>query len=87
MLTLYIKTYFHDINFQVDHVLTIRGPSFANLKNKRGTKERPPGPKGYIYENVTIKHCFLVISDDKVDYTDVKNKHNSREHMATHLST
>merc|ERR1711954_288354 len=24
-----------------------RGPSFANVKDKRGTKERPPGPEGY----------------------------------------
>ena len=46
-LTLYITSYFHDINFQVDHVLTIRGPSFANLKDKRGVKQRQPGPKGY----------------------------------------
>ena len=25
----------------------MRGPSFANVKEKRGTKERPPGPEGY----------------------------------------
>ena len=28
-------------------VWTMRGPSFANLKDKRGPKERPPGPVGY----------------------------------------
>ena len=46
MLVLYIVSYFHDNRFQVDHVSTIRGPSFANLKDKRGLKERGPGPKG-----------------------------------------
>ena len=37
----------NDLKIQLDHVWTMRGPSFANVKDKRGTKERPPGPKGY----------------------------------------
>ena len=37
----------NDIKFEVDHVWTMRGPSFANVKDKRVTKERPPGPEGY----------------------------------------
>merc|ERR1712081_129310 len=36
----------NDIRFEVDHVWTMRGRSFANLKEERGTKERPPGPEG-----------------------------------------
>ena len=36
-----------DIRFEVDHVWTMRGPSFANLQDTRGIKERTPGPKGY----------------------------------------
>jgi len=47
VLVPYIKSYFHDIRFQVDHVLSIRGPSFANLKDKRGLKERRPGKEGH----------------------------------------
>jgi len=35
----------NDLKIQLDHVWTMRGPSFANVKDKRGTKERPPGPK------------------------------------------
>ena len=46
VLVLYIVSYFHDIRFQLDHVWTIRLPSFANLKDKRGFKERQPGPEG-----------------------------------------
>ena len=30
----------------MDHVWTMRGPSFANVKDKRVAKERPPGPEG-----------------------------------------
>ena len=37
-LVQYIVSYFHDIMFQMDHVWTIRGPSFANLKEKRGSR-------------------------------------------------
>ena len=37
----------NDITFEVGHVWTMRGPSFANVKDKRVTKERPPGPEGY----------------------------------------
>ena len=37
----------NDIRFEVGHVWTMRGPSFANVKDKRVTKERPPGPEGY----------------------------------------
>ena len=37
----------NDLKIQLDHVWTMRGPSFANVKDKRGTKERPPGPNGY----------------------------------------
>ena len=37
----------NDIRFEVDHVWTMRGPSFANVKDKRVRKERPPGPEGY----------------------------------------
>ena len=37
----------NDLKIQVDHVWTMRGPSFANVKDKRGTKERTPGPEGY----------------------------------------
>ena len=40
VLVLYILNHFHDIIFQVDRVWTIRGPSFANLKDKGGLKER-----------------------------------------------
>ena len=38
-LVQYIVSYFHDIMFQMDHVWTIRGPCFANLKEKRGLKD------------------------------------------------
>ena len=37
----------NDIRFEVGHVWTMRGPSFANVKDKRVRKERPPGPEGY----------------------------------------
>ena len=47
MQVLYIVNYSHDIRFQVDHVWTIRGSSFANLKDKRGLKEKHPGPEGF----------------------------------------
>ena len=40
VLVLYIVSYFHDIRFQVDYVWNMRGPSFANLKENRGLKER-----------------------------------------------
>ena len=46
VLVLYIVSYFHDIRFQVDHVWNIRRPSFANLKENRGLKDRQPGPEG-----------------------------------------
>ena len=42
-----VVRYFHDIRFPVDHVWTIRGPSFATLKDKSGLKVRRPGPEGY----------------------------------------
>ena len=29
----------------------MRGPSFANVKDKRVTKERPPGPEGYSFKD------------------------------------
>ena len=31
----------------MDHVWTMKGPSFTNVKEERMTKERPPGPEGY----------------------------------------
>merc|ERR1711954_495867 len=37
----------NDLKIKLDHVWTMRGPSFANVKYKRGRKERPPGPEGY----------------------------------------
>ena len=36
-------SYFHDNRFQVDHDWS----SFTKLKEKRGLKERQPGPEGY----------------------------------------
>merc|ERR1711954_535024 len=50
-----LKTFFsffeifdrNDSNFEVDHVWTMKGPSFTNVKEERMTKERPPGPEGY----------------------------------------
>ena len=36
----------NDLKSQLDQVWTMRGQSFANLKEERGTKERPPGPEG-----------------------------------------
>ena len=32
---------------------TMFGPSFANVKDKRGTKERPPDPEGYFVKRLT----------------------------------
>ena len=49
MLVLYIVSHFHKIRFQVDHVWTIRGPIFANLKDNGGLKESQPGQEGYHY--------------------------------------
>ena len=47
VLFLYIVSYFHDIQFQGDHFWIIRQPCFANLKDKRGLKERQLGSEGY----------------------------------------
>ena len=47
VLVLYVVSYFHDIRFQVDNAWTMRGPSFAKLKDKRGLKDMPPGPEYY----------------------------------------
>ena len=55
VLVPYIVRYFYDIRFEIDHVWTIRGTSFADLKDKRGLKERQPGPEGYHHE---IYMCF-----------------------------
>merc|ERR1712081_69362 len=57
-----------DIRFEVGHVWTMRGPSFANVKDKRVTKERPPGPEGYRRpppppSHVISKDPFRVISE------------------------
>ena len=38
VLVPYKISYFHEIRFQVDHVWTIRGPSFADLKDKGGSR-------------------------------------------------
>ena len=38
LLVLFIVSYFHDIIFQVDHVWTIKGPTFANFKAKGGSR-------------------------------------------------
>ena len=54
VLVLYVVTHFHDIIFQVDHVWTIRGPSFANLKDKGGLKERWPGSQGYHQKAICV---------------------------------
>ena len=40
ILVPYLVSYFHDLRFQVDHVWTIRGPSFANSKDKIGGSRR-----------------------------------------------
>ena len=58
----------NDIRFEVGHVWTMRGPSFANVKDKRVTKERPPGPEGYRRpppppSPVISKDPFQVISE------------------------
>ena len=45
----------------MNHIWTIRGPSFASLKDKRGFKERPHGPEGYNYSPPPPR---LVISSD-----------------------
>jgi len=58
VLVSYIARYFHDIRFQRYHVWTIRGQSFAYLKNKSGLTERQPGPEGYqhgIYMSFCVK--------------------------------
>merc|ERR1711954_613258 len=65
---MYIVNYFQDIRFEVGHVWTMRGPSFANVKDKRVTKERPPGPEGYRRpppppSPVICKDPFQVISE------------------------
>ena len=46
VLVLYIVSYINDIRFQLDHVWTIRRPSFAHLKEEREVKDRRPGPEG-----------------------------------------
>ena len=53
MLVLYIVSYFHYIRFQVDHVWTIRRPSFANLKEKR---------RGNLAQRVTTIGAICVIA-------------------------
>ena len=57
VLVPYIVGYFRDIKFQVDPVWTIRGPTFANLKDKSGLKERQYGPGGYPQESYMC-FCF-----------------------------
>ena len=61
VLVMYIANYFQDILFQVDHVWTIRGPIFTNLKVKRGLKERQPCPEGY-------HHVSKVLVPYKISY-------------------
>ena len=66
----YIVSYFHIIRFQVNHVWTIRGPSFTNLKDKSGLKERQPGymcfcfKKSFIiYSNIHTNHFFVLVEN------------------------
>ena len=46
VLVPYIMSYFHVIRFLVDHVWTIRGPSFSNLKDKKGALGDTAWPRG-----------------------------------------
>ena len=55
--SMYKISYFKDIRFQVDHVQTIRGPSIANLKDKRGLKERLSGQERYHHGSYMF-FCF-----------------------------
>ena len=54
VLVPYIVSYFHEIRFQVDHVWTIRGPSFADLKDKGGLR------KGKLDKRVTTMGAVYV---------------------------
>jgi len=57
VLVPFIVSYIHNIRFQVDHVWTVKGSSIANIKGKRGLKERQPGPEDY-HHGSYICLCF-----------------------------
>ena len=44
---------------------TLRGPSFAHLKDKKGHKERGPGPEGYPHRS----YMFFALSDHLSKYS------------------
>ena len=47
VLVPYTLSYFDNIKFKVDHIGTIKGPSFVNLMVEWGLKERHHGLEGY----------------------------------------
>ena len=65
VLVPYVVSYFHDIRFQVDNVWIMRGPRFANIKNKRGSR------KGNLAKTVTLMGpiCVSASSNHLIKYS------------------